>query len=154
MSKPTMDGKKHISEKPKAKPIKAGFTPMNLLDVPPDVQADLNARGLEARWVDAKTFASNGNIHKNLWELYKRPDVTVSAGANPLTGLPPDGTVRRGTVVLAVRSVEMGDGHRAELKKKIDRAKGSVKQQGAEMKALARKGGLDERIIDETIVED
>jgi hypothetical protein len=154
MSKPTIDGKKHISEKPKGQSTQSAFTPMNTLDIPPEAKREIEEAGMEARWVDSKQFADHGNVHKNHWQLYKKASATVSQGVNPLTGLPPDGTIRRGTLVLAVRSKEISDGHRAELKRKAARMSGSVKNQGEELRQIARKGGISERIFDETEIED
>lgn len=148
MSKPMMDGKKHISEKPKATSTKNLFSPRNLLDVPDDLKKEIDAKGLEYRWVDSKQMAENGNMHKNHWTLYRRDTATVSPEAQAF-GLPPDGTIRRGTVVLAVRPKELGEGHKALLKEKADRQTASVKKQGAELKQMARRANVLDRIDDD-----
>jgi len=149
MSKPIVDGKKHISEKAKPTKVKAAFSPRSVLDVPEFVHKDCESKDLEYRWVDAKQMGENGNMHKNYWEIYRRPaDSVASEGA--LFGLPPDGTIRRGTLLLAVRPKETGDGHRQILREKSERQSQAVKKQGAEFRRMAREAGVTDRVIDET----
>lgn len=148
MSKPIIDGKKHISEKPKGKSTAAAFSPRSLLDVPEDLKRELEEKGLECRWVDAKQMAEAGNMHRNHWEIYRRDPASISSEAK-VFGLPPDGTIRRGTVVLAVRPKDLGQAHKAMLKEKADRLTTSVKKQGAELKQLARRANVLDRIEDD-----
>lgn len=150
MSKPIVAGQKHASERTSGK-VKTSFSPISLLDVPEWVKKDCEDKGQEYRWVDAKQMTENGNLHKNHWQIYRRDTAKVGPEGNAF-GLPPDGTVRRGTVVLAVRPIEIGDGHRAYLKQRADRLNSSVKKQGAELKEMARNAGIGDRVIDETDV--
>jgi hypothetical protein len=152
MSKPIIGGKKHISEKAAPKSAKDLFKPRNLLDISDELKAELEAAGLDYRWVDAKQMSDSGNMHRNHWQIYRRPTGTVSTGEQAF-GLPPDGTVRRGTVVLAVRKNEISQGHREALREKTKRQTASVKGAARELRDMARKGGLNERIFDETEIE-
>lgn len=152
MSKPMIDGKKHISEKPKSRSLKEMFRPRNLLDLPPEVEADFESKGLVGRWLDSKQMADQGNVHKNHWQIYRRPAGTVSNEAQ-VFGLPPDGTVRRGTMVLGCRPKEVNEAHKEFLQDKANAQVGSVKKQGAELRAYAKSLGLNEHISDETEID-
>jgi hypothetical protein len=147
MSNPIKPGQKHISEKPAPKKLRASFSPMTLLDVPEWAKKDCEEKDQEYRWVDAKQMQENGNMHRNHWQVYRRDASTVPAGGDAF-GLPPDGTVRRGTVVLAVRPKEIGDGHKAMLRQKAERMTSSVKKQGSDLRREIASSGA--RVIDET----
>lgn len=152
MSNPIVGGKKSIAEKPKSKSLKELFRPRNLLDIPEEIKAELEQKGLVARWVDSKQMADGGNVHKNHWQVYRRDAAKVSSEAQAF-GLPPDGTVRRGTLVLAVRPKEIQEAHREALQEKADSRVRSIKKQGRELQAEARRFGLNERVKDDIEID-
>ncbi len=115
------------------------FTPRNPLDIPTGIQKQLDAKGMEGRWLDAKQMADRGNFHKNYWEIFKRD--TSKDQELGLTGLPPDGTIRSGTCILGARPIGVGDEHRKLLKEKRIRLKNAVKAKSEEAVQLARKAG-------------
>ncbi len=115
----------------KTKPLAAAKNPLftrpsffgNKLDVPNDVKADCEKRALEARWVDYVKYTSNGNMHENGWEPYKRTSKADAVEGLTL-GNSPDGIIRRASLMLAVRPKKFGDEHRSWLKGKAQAASG------------------------------
>ncbi len=113
MSKSTLAGKKPLSQKKRStSAIGAPDFFRNKLMLPQEVADDIAKRGLEPRWIAYKPYIENGNSHDKGWVAYRRPKEATSVDELQL-GSSPDGIIRRGDLVLAVRKKEMGDRHRA-----------------------------------------
>ena len=137
------DGKKPISEK--ASVTGDSFNPfMNTLTIDPKLVAMLKAKGLEVRFISATKLKENGGYHQRGWEVYKPATHGEVADIQSFKfGQDPDGIMRRGDIVLAVRSVELGDQHRKWLKNKADRLKdGYNKTKAEELRQLSRDNGI------------
>lgn len=114
MSKATVAGKKPLSQKKRS--VSAVGAPdffRNKLMLPADIAADIEKQGLEPRWIAYKPYVENGNSHDKGWVAYRRPKQGTGAVDELQLGSSPDGIIRRGDLVLAVRKQEMGDRHRA-----------------------------------------
>jgi hypothetical protein len=131
-------GRKPVSERKQPGSKKILFAPRNRLDIPPDLEKALKNQGLEYRWLDAKRMAENGNLHQYHWEVYRVP-----SGSEKPSYAAADGTVRSGTLVLGVRSLEMGDAHREFNQDRADRYLKAVKATRKEIAREARKEGLE-----------
>lgn len=121
MSNQIIDGKKVRSKKTEeSQPVRESLEGIfgNALDVPAFLKKELDTKGLEGRWIDYKNYVENAGFHRTGWAPYK-PENGV--------GTTPDGYIRRGSVVLAARSKEQSDRHRAILKGKADRQLGAAK---------------------------
>jgi hypothetical protein len=106
------------------------------LDIPSDVKKDISERGLEYRWVDYNKYTTNGNMHENGWEPYRR--TTKPTGTEALTfGSSPDGIIRRASLMLAVRPKKFGEEHRGWLKSKAAAASGHNKIKADELREMA-----------------
>lgn len=135
----TIGGKKPLSSKPR--PPKSAVVPdffSNRFQIPPDVEADLETRGMEARWISFPKYTQNGNTHGKGWTLYKRP--AGGGGADQfLLGTSPDGIIQREEMVLACRKKEWGDQHRAYLRSRADMQVGNFKKnQAEELRQMAK----------------
>lgn len=88
------------------------------LDVPQCYLDEAAEKGLEVRWVSAKEMKENHGAHKWHWVVYKfesKPSSGIIDASRFAFGIDPEGVVRRGDCVLAVRPIELGDQHRAHL---------------------------------------
>lgn len=111
----------------------------NFLTIPAEIKAELDAAGLEGRWIDYKQYVDSGNMHMKGWEVYKR---TKAAGQDALThGSSPDGIIRRKGAVLASRPKNMGVQHRAWLQKKAEAAAGHNQAKAEELRKAVRESG-------------
>lgn len=125
-----VNGRKPLSEKKQAVTYDDLFG--NMFSIPADVQKDLDAKGLEGRFISYPKFVKMGNQHDRGWVPYVKPESLRSASALGL-GASTDGTIRRGDSVFAVRPKEICEQHRNILRDKSDR-----QSQGASSKALSR----------------
>lgn len=141
--KPLPTGK----QAPAANPYGAYYA-QDLLQLDPKLAAEIDAKGLEHRWIDANEFVARGNMHNHYWRPYKREAKDSENGSAILEsdwkfGNDPEGFIRRKGLVLAVRPKEVGDGHRFMLEDKSKRQHGGLRRRQAdEMREHARKAGV------------
>jgi len=139
--KPNKDGKKPISQKPQIDMTPDEFFG-NTLAVPADVKGILAEKGLEARWLNAVKLSRNSGLTQYGWNVYKRSeeDRAKMGSLDFNLGTAPDGTIRRGDLVLAVRPLNYGEYHRHTLRQKALRAKASFDGEAAEALRMVSKG--------------
>lgn len=113
-------GKKPLSQRPTGPASLEEDLFGNMLTLDPALKAELEAKGLVGRFVDAKRLADTGGFHPKGWVVYKR-ETSEQSNADFRFGLQPDGTIRRGTVILAVKKKEQVARHREFLQQKADR---------------------------------
>ncbi len=151
---PKIKGTKPISQRKGPGASKFSFSPRNALDIPEEVQKELQAQDLEWRWLDATQMAKNMNLHRMRWEIYKRkPQSDGGVSSVPVS---PDGTIRSGTCILGVRPIETGDGHRAFNEEKRRAQNQAVKASGKAFRNDGLSKELDARedvdVSQETVV--
>lgn len=146
MSKSNAAGQRPVVEKNQEKLIEL-FRKRNLLDIPPAIQKDLEKKSLEARWIDSQEFSKNGNMHMNSWEVYFKPDDIFNSESNFL-GATPDKTVKRGTLVLAVRPKAHSEAHRKDLQERAQRHSLTQSSMAGELRQMARQRGLKSRVTE------
>jgi hypothetical protein len=136
------DGKKPVSAKASSSPSFFSHDALfgNNQRIPEDVQADLDSQGLVGRWLNAKKLYDNQGYHKMGWVPYKRkgPATGVSEFR---TGSDPEGIVRRGDMILGVRTKAKNEEHKAYLKHKASVQEGSQAQSATELRKLMGKSG-------------
>lgn len=91
----------------------------NKLIIPEKIKKDLEERGLEARFVDAKKLYENNGYHERDWVPYVMPPDMRTTEFK--FGNDPDGVFRRGTLLLAVKSKEDAAKHREFLRLRAER---------------------------------
>lgn len=134
------DGKKPIATKP-TNPSLEGYIPMNALDVPPKLKKQIEAEGYEFRWINAARLRHNSGFHKNFWQPYE-VDYAKLGLPEFMRGTTPNNHLIRGDSVLAVRPVEIGNRHRAQLQRRASRLKAAAGTKGIqEMKQMAKDSG-------------
>lgn len=113
----------------------------NPLEVPKQVAEALTKQNKVWRWVSYRQLVDNGGHHDKGWSAVKAKDcgiVDTSA-----FGSDPDGYIRRGTLVLAVRSSEVNDKHKAYLKQEADRYSKVQSRHASELRQYAKAAGID-----------
>lgn len=115
----------------------------NRFDVPAHIKADVEKRGMECRWIDYKTYISEGNTHRRGWSIYRVDVSKTGEGSDSITqGVNPDGMIRRGSSVLAVRPKQMCEQHRRWNQEKANLYKRSVtNDRDDELSQVARSAG-------------
>lgn len=132
---------------------KAGLTPSykpkDILTVDEKLAQEIIEQGLEYRWIDVKAFTGGGNFHKHDWQPYKRTSKNDSAILDIKYGNDPEGYIRRQSLVLAVRSRELGDEHRLTIKEMTRRQHGDLrKRQAEQMRQTVRESGVKATVLD------
>ena len=129
---------------------KVEFNPADLyksrLDVPPDLAKELKDSGLSYRWINAKEFQKNFGFHHSGWQPYKRKQ--TSAKVDSLYGGDVEGYVRRGDLVLAVKTNEEQEKHKMGLAYKANLYAGLNKKQAAQLAEAARQAGVKTKVSD------
>ncbi len=112
----------------------AGFS--NNFDIPEALQAELDEKGLEGRFIYVKNLFQG--VHQRGWKPYKR-ESRAMIGQDFLFGASPDGYVRCGDLVLGVKTKEQCDNHRALLRQKaLKQSAGHSKAKAEELANLTR----------------
>lgn len=142
-------GKRPASEKRDPSYAFAAEFDDDITKIEPAILKEIKEKGLVPRWVDYLRMKDMDGYHPKGWTLYKRTPGGTMSSQEAQNGRNPDGLVRRGTLVLAVRSVEFNEKHKAYLK---DRASQYVvksrRQQAADLQRKARQHNIDTRVTE------
>lgn len=153
MSEKLVKGRKPFKQAPRrqVKDLREDDLFGNMLKLDPDLEKELAEKGLEARFVDAgKLYAANG-YHPKGWTVYKRQ--TASGTMDFKFGNDPEGIIRRGTMILAVKSKEQAERHREFLRQKAELYNSVVPRMAEELRRTAKENNVD-AYVDETYGED
>lgn len=103
----------------------------------PELQKELNDKGLAHRWINQAEYVKNGGFHRSGWRAYRseKKDASGDIGTNA------DGYITRMGLILAVKTNEEQAAHRARLARKNRDMAVSAKSKADEFKSLARKAG-------------
>ena len=140
-------GKKPLASRHVA-PIDAGEIFGDLLKIEPDLKAELERKGLEGRFVDARKLYEFNGYHKNGWVPYKRDKSDTIGNTDFKLGTDPDGIVRRGTLILAVKPKETAAKHRAFLKAKADRSSKVQATSARDLRRFAQASNADVEVTE------
>ncbi len=136
MSKAIKNGKQPLSQRPSPGRISAedafgGGT----FDIPADIRADMDAKGLEPRWLNAAKVYKNQGYHEKGWIVYRNAELTGGIAF----GKDPDGVVRRGDCILGYKPKEQHQKHKAFLTQQREAQLGFSDRQKADMAATAKE---------------
>lgn len=140
------NGRKPIRNKQQAEYINEEELFGNPLKLPPSLEAELKAAGLEWRFIDSKKLYQNHGYHDKGWTPYKR-DASETTKADFKEGADPDGVFRRGSLILATKSKEACEKHRQVLRQKADRQKSYNKSKAAELRQMAKESFKDAKKV-------
>lgn len=146
---PLKDGKKPLSAKPNPAVPKYGDLFGDATTLSEELKKELEEQGLVGRWVDYKRLKEMDGYHTKGWILFRRKKSDIIDSQEFRFGQNPDGIVRRGSMVLAAKTKEEVEKHKAFLKDKAERyGKHFKKRQAAELRQLAKDGGLDTQVVE------
>ena len=133
------DGKKPLSQKPSRPSSPDSFG--NLLAIPAEIQAELDAQGLVGHWLNSKTLYANQGYHPRGWQVYRRKASDTIASTFKF-GNDPDGIVRRGDCILGFKTKENHREHKDYLESRAQRSTQTNAEKAQEMRALLRQSGI------------
>lgn len=120
-----------------------------MLAISEELKKEITSKGLEYRWISYRHYVENGNFHKHSWAVYKPEKKDSDQGF--YLGNNPDGIIRRGDCILAVRPKELCEQHREDLADRANRQKyGHKKAMANELRQMAKDGRLDTKIDEES----
>lgn len=150
MQPKVLNGKKPLSQKGTAPGMNTVTDDIfgNPLALPPELQKELEDKGLVGRFVSSKILYSHQGYHPKGWRAYKSTNAGKVDGVEFKLGSDPDGLVRRGDCILAVKTVEEHAKHKAKLQERADRYKGYAKSKKKELQDQARAAGANSHVDD------
>ncbi len=139
------EGKKPLSSKPAPTPAATDDIFGNALALPADIKAELDAKGLIGRWINATTLARMQGYNAKGWTVYRR-----SAPASDIMsfkfGSDPDGVVRRGDCILATKTKDQADLHRKHLQQKAQRGYNVNADKANELRSALGSAGIKAKV--------
>lgn len=144
------NGKKPLA----AKAQKTASSRINLADLfsdtlglDPEIKKGLDAKGLSYRWISAPKLQEFNGHHARGWRPVKLKECGTLP-SNPqewMFGSDPEGYIRRGDCILAVRPKELNEKHKAYLKQEADERTRAVsnKAHADELRHLAKEAGVE-----------
>lgn len=126
-----------MEQKKLAKPI---YEETDENDIDGVLKKELEEQDLEYRFVDFKQAKSLGGASRSGWRIYKRksPDPRIQ-GIESLAD--PDGLVRKGTLVLAIKHKQLAQKQRDRIETRRKILNGYNKQVASEVDSKARRLG-------------
>lgn len=121
------NGKLPLSQKRNQVSINAEDIFDNALAVDPALVDLLKEKGYVCRYINAKRYSDMGGSHPSRWKpvpvskLKEWGYATISV--SPDFGSDADGYIRRAELVLAIRSIDLNEKHKAYLAQEADRAR-------------------------------
>ena len=123
--------------------IDPGFA-TDLFALDSSVKKELEDKGLVGRFVNVAEIEKMGGHHQKGWKVYKR-DNQAASSKDFLFGADPNGYIRRGDTVLAVKTKEDAKRHKAYLDQLASAAnvKNLMKRQKDEQRRYFKEAGMD-----------
>lgn len=133
----TVNGKKPLSKKAPPTPTNLEDIFGNTLGIDPAVAKEIEAKGLVYRFISAPQLQKMGGYHPRGWKPYKQDRGTMDVHSLQF-GSDPDGFIRRGELILAVRPKDLNEKHKAVLKQKAARGRETQTTHANELKEMIR----------------
>ena len=135
------EGKKPISAKPGVQIVSED--PFgNPLTIGSELEKELAKQGLVGRWVNATELYKFQGYHPKGWRVYKTQNNAILSNKEFRFGNDPEGVVRRGDCILAVKDQVERDKHRAFLDARADRQIAGAIYRKKELQEFAAKRGV------------
>ena len=138
----TKNGKKPLATRPpQSVDIQADELFGNACSISPELARELDEKGLVPRFVDAKKLYEMNGYHPKGWVPYKR-DMSIVGKEDFKYGSDPSGIIRRGSLILAVKTKEQAAKHKAYLDQRAGRAKTFNTEKAKELRDFGRSHNL------------
>ncbi len=114
----------------------------NKLGLPKELKEYLTSQGLDWRFLNAREYRENGNIHQAHWRAFKVPADKV--GAEGFYGANAEGLVQRGDLILGVRTKAISAAHKEHINKRNQALyrQGSVEGQAKKLREVVKESSL------------
>jgi len=119
---------------------------LNLLTVDPALAKEIKDKGLVYRFINAPQLQQNYGYHRSGWTPYKREATEKKGSLDFQFGTDPEGYVRRGDLVLAVKTVRANEQRKAKIAASTARYDQFNKQAANQLKDFSKENGLDMRV--------
>jgi hypothetical protein len=125
----------------KEAPINMADVFMNELELDPILLKELKEKGLAYRFINGTHYRKNGS-HRARWIPYKRETKSELFGADP------DGFVRRGDLILAVKPEQAAQMHKQLLKQRAQAQSNAVinKTHAEQFREMAKESGVKTQV--------
>lgn len=146
-----INGKKPLSQKRQVQAPQTDVTDLfgNPLTLDKEVMDALKAKNLAHRFINAAQLQSMGGYHQYGWRPIKAKDLYANMGTSDfMFGIDPEGYIRRGDLILAVRPQEVNEKHKAYLKQANEAVDVNMmqKKQRQAMRQIAREVGEEMKV--------
>lgn len=140
MSKPNKAGKTPLAAKTEASDFTHDDLNYSILDLDPELKAEIEGQGLVARWINAPKYLQGGNFHQSGWRAYKAKPVEAKGALDFSYGRSPEGYVIRHDLLLAVKPAELQARWKARIQAKARASSG--KDYAKELKEKLNSAGV------------
>jgi hypothetical protein len=140
-------------KKSNGKAITEFFSEHNNLAIPNKIRDKIEKAGYDARWIDSKKLVDLGGYHEKGWQPYEatKDDANIFGETPDFVGGLVDNRVRRGTMILAVRPIQLSAMYKQKVKERTQRQTTSIRNSADELAQQAAREGIG-RISNETTV--
>jgi len=147
----TKQGKKPLASKPKPTSTLVNHDEIfgNPLTISPELQKELDSQGLVPRFIDYKQIKDMDGYHTKGWKVYRKKKSDIIDSQEFKLGSAPDGIIRRGSLVLAVKTKEEASKHRRYLDERASLQRSSFQKDAAnKFKQDLKNARLDSQVIE------
>lgn len=116
---------KQVAEKA---PVAGEFDLDDMLAIDPVIKAEIAAKGMVFRWLNSHKLKENYGFDSRRWVPYK----TETSGDSVFGFKDTEGFIRRGDLILGVRSNAINEAHKAKIDRKNKTLAGAQNKQAAE----------------------
>lgn len=120
----------------------------NPLKLDQELKNEIANKGLECRFIDAKRLYEMSGYHKNGWVPYRREKAEGFGITDFKFGSDPEGIIRRGSMILAVKPKDQAEKHRAYLRQKAGVYAQVNKTKADEMRQFAKERQVDTHVYE------
>lgn len=145
-NQPTISEKQESQKKSQVDP---GFS-LDPMSLDAELAKEIESKGFVGRFISVKQLERNGGRHNKGWRPYKRDKISTELSG--IFGRDPDNYVRRGDLILAVKTQEEVNSHKAYLRQEADASSvnNSIKRQKEQLKQAIRSNGKSESMYVES----
>ena len=141
-------GKTPISVKQAASEYDFGHDDLDysIFKIDPQLQEELNKKGLVARWINARTYTQGGNFHRSGWQAYRRTTGSDRSSADFAMGVSPEGFIVRNDLILAVKPKDVQERWAKKIRARTEAQNGASANRGRELKESAERAGVNIKV--------
>jgi hypothetical protein len=142
------NGKKPISQKTRPALVNHSDVFANPLDIDPQLKNLIADKGFSIRFINYKQFVDMGGTHEAYWRPVSRKELKewgydMMDTHSFISGSDPDGFIRRKDLILAVRTKELNEKHKAYLRQEAQSRSNLEKRHAEELRDQVRRSGLN-----------